>query len=152
MIKKIFENFASDNIFMQKKFEKYALLEKASLQLDIEPHRPPKEQLRELVGKQRKYPEEIGSHPDFANLQISECEYHYIVSVFVDIKGSTVLAAKLPLEDVRFIKNGILVTAIDIFQAFDGHIHRLQGDAIFAFFGRKDISKANAIIDALNAT
>jgi class 3 adenylate cyclase len=105
-----------------------------------------------LVGKTIDYPDEIGPHPDFSDIGDDENEFHYIVSVFLDIKGSTKLATKLSLEEVRFIKNGTMVTAIDIFQAFDGHIHRLQGDAVFAFFGRKGIKKSQAIVDSLNAT
>ena len=36
-------------------------------------------------------------------------------------------------------------------QVFDGHIHRLQGDAVFAYFGWKDKCEEDAIIDSLNA-
>ena len=111
------------------------VLEDSGASVDgLESYRPPKQELRDLVGKLQVYPEDIGSHPDFANLDENESTYHYIVSVFLDIKGSTKLATKLPLEDVKFIKNGTIITAIDIFQAFNGHIHRLQGDAVFAFF------------------
>jgi class 3 adenylate cyclase len=112
----------------------------------------PKEQLRALVGKQSSYPETVGGHPDFDYLTHDQTEHHYIVSVFADIKGSTKLATILPLEDVRQIKNGALATMIDIFHAFDGHIHRLQGDGVLAFFGRKGMRPAQAVIDALNAT
>jgi adenylate cyclase len=156
-VEKIFESFSNENIF-KSNLKSYALLkgtnftERVIASTAIEPYRPPKELFRQLVGKKKIYPENIGNHPDFAHLDEHNSEYHYIVSVFADLKGSTVLATKLPLEDVRFIKNGLLVTAIDIFQVFDGHVHRLQGDAIFALFGRRGISKADAIIDALNAT
>ncbi len=152
MLTRIYESFTNENIFKNKVFKSEEFVEKSSAATEIEPHRPPKELFRELVGKQEKYLEEIGGHPDFDYLDLDDKRYHYIVSVFVDIKGSTVMAAKMPLEDVRKIKNGLLVTAIDIFQVFDGHIHRLQGDAIFAYFGRVGIPKADAIIDALNAT
>lgn len=110
-----------------------------------------KNEIRRFVGKVQRYPEEIGVHPDFKYLEEGQTENHYIVSVFIDIKGSTKLATFLELEEVRRIKNNILITAIQVFQALDGHIHRLQGDALFAFFGRKDMKKSNAIIDALNA-
>lgn len=114
-------------------------------------YRPPKEDLRALVGKVRKYEENIGTHPDFCHLKHGDSEHHYIVSVFADIKGSTRLATKLPLDVVRELKNGSLTAMIEIFQAFDGHIHRLQGDGLLAFFGRKDMRRSQAIIDALNA-
>lgn len=147
----IFPEAGSCN-FLHARASSEFLEAKNSVDKSIESYRPPKEQLRALVGKQKKYPEIIGAHPDFENLKIGEVENHYAVSVFADIQGSTVLGAKFPLDQVRFIKNGILTTAIDIFQAFDGHIHRLQGDAIFAFFGRKDMTKYDSIIDALNAS
>jgi len=114
-------------------------------------YRPPKEDLRALVGKVRKYEENIGTHPDFCHLKHGDSEHHYIVSVFADIKGSTRLATKLPLQVVRELKNGSLTAMIDIFQAFDGHIHRLQGDGLLAFFGRRDMRRSQAVIDALNA-
>lgn len=114
-------------------------------------YRPPKEDLRALVGKIHKYEENIGTHPDFSHLKHGDSEHHYIVSVFADIKGSTRLATKLPLNDVRELKNGSLTAMIDIFQAFDGHIHRLHGDGLLAFFGRRDMRRSQAVIDALNA-
>lgn len=114
-------------------------------------HRPPKEDLRALVGKVRKYEENIGTHPDFCHLKHDDSEHHYIVSVFADIKGSTQLSTKLPLEVVRDLKNGSLTAMIEIFQAFDGHIHRLQGDGLLAFFGRRDMRRSQAVVDALNA-
>lgn len=130
-------------------YEGFAL---ESIQSEKEDSSKLKSELRDYFKKEQKYPEEIGNHPDFAHLE-NEVEKHYAVSVFVDIKGSTKLATikKLSLEDVREIKNRILTTAISIFQVFDGHIHRLQGDAIFALFVRKDKSKEESIIDALNA-
>ncbi len=99
------------------------------------------------------FSESIGTHPDFSHVD-EQGEKHYITSVFVDIKGSTKLATikGLTLEEVREIKNKILTVAITVFQVFDGHIHRLQGDAIFAYFGNKNKEKNDSIIDALNAT
>jgi len=125
-------------------------LEAATLPVEA---RPPKQLLRSFVGKTwAPYSEEIGTHPDFRHLENEDqVESHYIVSVFVDIKGSTELALKMDLQDVRVFKNGLITTVIDIFQALDAHIHRLQGDAVLAYFGGKRIKKSQAIIDALNA-
>lgn len=52
---------------------------------------------------------------------------------------------------MKFYKNAILRSAIEIFRLFNAHIHRLQGDALFAFFGHKNMKKSDAIINALNA-
>lgn len=121
-----------------------------SKEIDVE--RPPMDQMRQLVGKTLKYSTDIGPHPDFSHLEFGQTEMGYAVTVFVDIKGSTLLGTKLPLDEVRYLKNGIITAAIGIFQVFDGHIHRIQGDAVMAYFRRQDMSKAQSIVDALNAS
>jgi len=108
--------------------------------------------LRSIIGKTGSYSTTIGAHPDFSHLKEGEEDYGYCTSVFVDLKGSTLLARKLSLPQVKLIKNGLIKSAIEIFQAFDGHIQRLQGDAVFALFCRKGGVKEDSIIDAINAT
>jgi adenylate cyclase len=93
----------------------------------------------------------IGEHPEFAHLQHNEACNHYCVSMFVDIKGSTRLATKYPLLDVRRIKDTVLTLCIHVANFFGGHIHRLQGDAIFVQFVGKSLHPNDAIINALNA-
>lgn len=142
----ILEGFGCESAREQLFSESMLLEEMESFNLKYE--------LREALKKEAKYSETIGDHPDFLHLRDSQnTENHHIVSVFVDIKGSTKLATikGCSLKEVREIKNRILTTAISIFQVFDGHIHRLQGDAIFAFFGRKDKSMEDSVVDALNA-
>ena len=56
------------------------------------------------------------------------------------------------LPQVKIFKNKVITTAIQIFQAFGGHIQRLQGDAVYAVFCWRDVKKSDAIIAALNAT
>lgn len=113
-----------------------------------------KSTFRTLVGKQGKYAaqETIGTHPDFVYLEGTErSEYHYAVSFFADIKNSTGLV--LTSQDLiwtRDFKNTVLKTMTYFIQIFDGHVHRLQGDAIFALFAWKDKCPEDAIIDALN--
>jgi adenylate cyclase len=148
MQNKIFRALTANN------FSRTVLLREAvykSFTAGVDVDSPPVDQLRKLVGKTRKYSEEIGTHPDFEHLETGQTENGYAVTVFIDIKGSTKLATKLPLEDVRYLKNAIIKTAIGIFHAFDGHIHRIQGDAVMAYFRRNDLSKAQCIVDALNA-
>lgn len=93
----------------------------------------------------------IGEHPDFAHLKHNEACHHYCVSMFVDIKGSTRLATKYPLIDVRRIKDTVLTLAIHVANFFGGHIHRLQGDAIFVQFVGTGLHPNDAIINSLNA-
>lgn len=168
MIDNIFKDIANSVITksLQKAIpnDKLALLEKyvmknsneiygESLNYDVSEFSNLKNKLKTFFNKTELFSENIGTHPDFENVD-EIGEKHYIVSVFVDIKGSTKLATikGLSLEEVREIKNKILTAAIIVFQVFDGHIHRLQGDAIFGYFGNKSKTKSNAIIDALNAT
>jgi adenylate cyclase len=93
----------------------------------------------------------IGNHPDFSDLQHSEYENHFCVSMFMDIKGSTRLIEKFSLLQIRKIKDTVLTLAINVATHFGGHIHRLQGDAIFVQFVRKNQKDQNAVINALNA-
>lgn len=93
----------------------------------------------------------IGSHPDFAELGFSDYLYHHCVSMFVDIKGSTRLGIKEDLKKVRLIKDSLLTLCIHVANFFGGHIHRLQGDAVFVQFVRREKHQNDAIINSLNA-
>lgn len=97
------------------------------------------------------YSKNIGTHPDFIDESLLP-KKQYICSVFLDIKGSTRLALKYDLELVQQIKNAVISTGIEIIRYFGGHIHRIQGDAVFAFTGHSGISKSDAIIQAINAS
>ncbi|KGP89949.1 guanylate cyclase [Pontibacillus chungwhensis BH030062] len=150
----IFDNlFATEVLskdYMQKSF--YSKFEKLAESGELESVRPQVYKLRSLFGKEGEmFSTHIGTHPDFLDMEKLP-SHQYICSVFLDISGSTKLGLKFPLEKVRLYKNAILTTASEIFQAFDGHIHRLQGDAVFAFFGHQQMQKSDAIINALNAS
>jgi adenylate cyclase len=130
----------------------YEVFEEIANTTNLDTALPAKDQLRKLFGKSGiPFSNKIGKHPDFDDLSENETRNQYICSLFLDISGSTKLGLKFPLSTVRFYKDAILKSAIEIFQVFDGHIHRLQGDAVFAFFGHKDMKKSDAIINALNA-
>lgn len=108
--------------------------------------------IRPVFGKSGDAVRGIGDHPDFLNLKDTEnSERHYIVTLFMDIAGSTRLSRIHELEDVKRIKNGFMRMAIELVQAFDGHVHRLQGDSVMAYFGGRHLSPEQACIDALNA-
>jgi len=113
-----------------------------------------KENFRILVGKEGKYKdkETIGTHPDFIDLENSDnIENYYAVSMFVDIKNSTSIYLKTnDLIWTKVFKNTVLRIVTIFMQVFDGHVHRLQGDAVFGYFVWKDKSEEDAIIDALN--
>jgi adenylate cyclase len=147
-----------DQMFAQKipkeilKKSHYEVFEKMAESPTVDVTLPAKEELRILFGKTGSpFSTSIGVHPDFEDLVDTDSRNQYICSLFLDISGSTKLGLKFPLSTVRFYKNAILKSAIEIFQVFDGHIHRLQGDAVFAYFGHKNMKKSDAIINALNA-
>jgi class 3 adenylate cyclase len=108
--------------------------------------------IRPLFGKTGEGVVDIGDHPDFLKLKDTDNhEYHYITTLFMDVAGSTRLGRIYELTKVKRIKNGFMRLAIEIVQAFDGHVHRLQGDSVMAYFGGKFTLPEQANIDALNA-
>nr|MBC7613693.1 hypothetical protein [Pseudopedobacter sp.] len=104
---------------------------------------------REL-GLTPNFEQRLGLHPDFAHLKHSETlEDHYIVSMFVDIKGSTNLFKKYAPRTVWIITNTIQRAAIHTCLIFGGYVHRLQGDGLFVYFGSKNMSAELAVKRAL---
>jgi len=87
----------------------------------------------------------LGLHPDFTELKGTDnIAYHYIVSAFIDIQGSTNLHRKYDLIDIYRITNTIQSAAIHTVITMGGHVQRLQGDGVFAYFGGKNIDKKKA--------
>ncbi len=106
--------------------------------------------IRKAFGKPGINEPKIGGHPDFDYLADTKTlENGFNVSLFIDIKGSTKLGVTYSAETVFLIKNAIIRAAIETIQAFDGHVHRIMGDAVLAFF-RSDKKARNAAIDAIN--
>ncbi len=94
---------------------------------------------------------EIGGHPDFLHLAgTDEVEYHYITTIFVDIKNSTRLSLRYELATVQHIKNSILRAASETVRALDGHVHRFMGDALMGYFGGKGQSKESSAMAAIS--
>lgn len=92
----------------------------------------------------------IGTHPDFTNMNLGDSRYKYCVSMFIDIKGSTNLALKYSLEEVRQMKDAVLSLCIHTATVFGGHIQRLQGDGLYVQFTDKYVVFNDMIINALN--
>jgi len=102
------------------------------------------------LGLTPNFDQVLGLHPDFSHLKHSEgLEDHYIVSMFVDIKGSTNLFKKYEPQTVWGITNTIQRAAIHTCLIFGGYVHRLQGDGLFVYFGGKNISINIAVNKAL---
>lgn len=111
---------------------------------------PSLQEFANAFGTSFDFSQGLGQHPDFAYLKDSgNIELHYIVSMFIDIKGSTNLFKKYRPDIVYLITKIIQDTAIHISLIFGGYVHRLQGDGLFVYFGGKGIEKKLAIERAL---
>ncbi len=109
--------------------------------------------LRPLFGKGPAQPPAIGDHPDFLHLKgTDETCFCSITTMFMDIESSTRLSLIYPLHDVRRIKNAFIQTAIQIVRCFDGHVHRIMGDAVMAYFGGPMEKPEDAAINGLNCS
>ncbi len=109
--------------------------------------------LAEELGVTVDFNQPTGAHPDFVQLKgTNNIEYHYITSIFIDVKGSTSLFAKYSPDVVSIIVNTIQQAGIHLTLLFGGYVHRLQGDGLFAYFGGKNVSKNTSVLKALQAT
>ncbi len=114
---------------------------------------PSLEVLAKQLNRSIDFNQRLGQHPDFAYLKDTEStEKHYIVSVFIDIKGSTNLFRKYDTEVVNVINDTIQKAAIHTCLVFGGYIHRLQGDGLFVYYGGKGQNKSDATLRALQST
>jgi class 3 adenylate cyclase len=108
--------------------------------------------LRPLFGKSGINTMSIGGHPDYDYLKGSgTTKSGYITTLFMDMENSSRLALVTPLEDVYFIKNAFIQLAMEVIKTFDGHVHRVMGDAVMAFFGGPTRTPEQASVDAINA-
>lgn len=110
--------------------------------------------IRPIYGKKGINTNPIGTPPDFISLEHDRLrtQKHYVVTLFVDIKGSTRLSLLYPLEEVYQFKNSVIQTCIETIRSLDGHVHRIMGDAVMAFFGGKATQEEDAIADAINCS
>lgn len=111
--------------------------------------------LQEIASKMGVIPiggQQVGHHPDFLHLKgTNDTEKHYILSTFIDVRKSTHLFKRYNEKTVYMITNTIQLAAIAVCSLFGGFIHRLQGDGLFVYFGRKGLSQKKATEHALTA-
>lgn len=104
------------------------------------------------LGLVPNFEQKLGLHPNFAHLKgTDKTENHYIVSAFIDIKGSTNLFSKYEPETVLIINTTIQRAAIHTCLIFGGYVHRLQGDGLMVYFGGKETDKSTAALRALQS-
>lgn len=107
--------------------------------------------LRPIFGKVKPVIHSIGGHPDYDHLKDTDnIEYGQITTLFMDIESSTRLGIIYKPDEVYMIKNAFIQMAIDVIKALDGHVHRIMGDAVMAFFGGKNVKPEDAILDSMN--
>ncbi len=144
---RFFDSFSSEGL--QKSFS-FGDLNKAIPQNEL---LPSLSTLANALSTKPNFNQQLGSHPDFSYLKgTDQTENHYIVSMFIDIKGSTRLFAKYSPETVLVINTTIQRAAIHTCLIFGGYIHRLQGDGLFVYFGGKGIDKKTAVLRALQSS
>lgn len=137
-------NFENELYKLNESFTSEETREIQTLNLNI------KEKIRNQFGKHGPVNHTIGGHPDFNHLKDSNSVKNgFAVTLFVDIQGSTKLGVSYSPDLVFLIKNTIIKCVIETIQAFDGHVHRIMGDAVLAFF-RSNGSARESAIDALN--
>lgn len=137
-------------VFGEPALESYAADEMPVLFKDV------KREIRRIFCKTGDVKETIGCHPDFIHLKNSQkLENGYAVTMFFDIAGSTKMGKTYPPDKVFNFKNTVIRYVIEIIQAFDGHVHRIMGDAVMAFFRSNENAKLSreidSAIDAINA-
>lgn len=109
--------------------------------------------MADLLGIKEINPPKCGDHPDFTYLRsFNGTEYHNIVSVFIDVKKSTNLFRNYSHEQIHFIIQTISLASTHTCALLGGHIHRMQYDGVFVYFGGKKIKKEDAIKQAIIAT
>jgi hypothetical protein len=112
---------------------------------------PLQEVLRPLFDKGESENSSIGGHPDFQHLEnTNRVEYGAITTLFVDMEGSTRLGLLNDPKQTFIYKDAIIRSAIEIIEAFDGHVHPIMGDAVMAFFGRQGDPTETGVIDGVN--
>ncbi|MHB8492263.1 MAG: adenylate/guanylate cyclase domain-containing protein [Solirubrobacteraceae bacterium] len=91
-----------------------------------------RERIRDLFGRQ--VGEEVARRALSEGVQLGG-EVRDVAVLFVDLAGSTELAASRPPEDVVAILNRFLAEVVDVITAHGGWIDKFPGDAALAVFG-----------------
>lgn len=132
--------------------EKGLIFQKLAAEISDKRLLPSLDDFAKELGLIPNFNQQLGLHPDFAHLKNSNTsESHYIVSMFIDVKGSTNLFKKYSPETVFIITNTIQRAAIHTCLIFGGYIHRLQGDGLFVYYGRKGMDISTAVLRSLQS-
>lgn len=93
--------------------------------------------LKELglpIGPRRKIQAALAASGEDASSR-GEAERRQLTVMFVDLVGSTELSQRLDPEEMREVISAYQCTVSDEIVRFDGHVAKLMGDGVLAYFG-----------------
>jgi adenylate cyclase len=91
-----------------------------------------RERIRDLFGRQ--VGEEVAEHALSDEIRLGG-ELRDVTVMFVDITGSTTLAAERDAEDVVALLNRFFAVVVEVVEEAGGWINKFEGDAALAIFG-----------------
>ena len=101
----------------------------------------------ELYGRRRTF-ERRNSLPDTTDIPLNDRSRWFrisdVISVFVDMKGSTQLSAQHHENGTAGAYQLFTGTAVDLFHAFDAPYIDVRGDGVFALFNQDQVYRAFA--------
>src|SRR5436190_21016690 len=71
-------------------------------------------------------------------------ERKVLTAVFADVVGSTALAERLDLEDVKLVVGEAVARIVGEVESLGGHVKDLAGDGVLALFGAPTTSEDDA--------
>jgi class 3 adenylate cyclase len=71
-------------------------------------------------------------------------ERRQLTVLFCDLVGSTALAARLDLEDLRDVMRAYQAACADVICGFEGHVAKYLGDGVLAYFGWPKVHEDDA--------
>ncbi len=146
-----YRTFSREKVALSERHRDSATNPSGQVSPALAPHYGVQEIVRPMFGKGPSKTPSIGDHPDFQHLkQTDKHEFCAITTLFMDIESSTRLGILYEPKDVFEIKNAVIRMAMDIVRSFDGHVHRIMGDSVMAFFGGRSIVAEQGAIDAIN--
>jgi adenylate cyclase len=109
-----------------------------------------RERLRDLFG--RHVGQEVARSALKRGVELGG-EVREVVALFVDLVGSTALAARRPPEDVVSLLNRFFAIVVEVVEAHAGWINKFEGDAALCVFGPpgEDSDAASRALSAARA-
>ena len=91
-----------------------------------------RERMRDLFG--RHVGRDVARQALAAEIELGG-ETREVAALFVDLSGSTTLAAERPPDEVVALLNSFFAVVVDTVEAHHGFVNKFEGDAVLAIFG-----------------